>query len=111
EEEAGETEATVAVERAEVVGAKLGAADERVGYLSARLEQAGFIAAVDRAEAARLEATARDLAAQARALAGAAEQLADVQARLDALDAAIAAAEKRLVELTEQAEAELRPAA
>jgi len=111
QEEAADAEATVAVERTEVIGAKLGAADERVGYLSARLEQAGFIAAVDRAEAARLEATARDLAAQARALAGAAEQLADVQARLDALDAAIADAEKRLVELTEQREAELRQAA
>jgi exonuclease SbcC len=108
QEEAADAEAAVAVERTEVIGAKLGAADERVGYLSARLEQAGFIAAVDRAEAARLEAAARDLAAQARKLAGAAEQLADVQARLDALDAAIAAAEKRLVELTEQREAELR---
>jgi len=101
----------VAVERAEVIGAKLGAADERVGYLSARLEQAGFIGAVDRAEAARLDATARDLAARARRLAAAAEQLADAQARLDALDAAIADAEKRLVELTEQREAELRQAA
>jgi len=111
QEEAADAEATVAVERAEVIGAKLGAADERVGYLSARLEQAGFIGAVDRAEAARLQVTARDLAAQARELAGAAEQLADVQARLDALDAAIAAAEKRLVELTEQREAELRQAA
>jgi DNA repair protein SbcC/Rad50 len=111
QEEAADAEAAVAVERAEVVGAKLGAADERVGYLSARLEQAGFIAAVDRAEAARLAATARDLAAQARKLAGAAEQLADVQARLDALDTAIADAEKRLVELTEQREAELRQAA
>jgi len=111
QEEAADAEAAVAVERAEVIGAKLGAADERVGYLSARLEQAGFIGAVDRAEAARLHATARDLAAQARKLAGAAEQLADAQANLDALDVAIADAEKRLVELTEQREAELRQAA
>ena len=111
QEEAADAEAAVAVERTEVIGAKLGAADERVGHLSARLEQAGFIAAVDRAEAARLGMTARDLAAQARKLAAAAEQLADVQARLDALDAAIADAEKRLVELTEQREAELRQAA
>jgi exonuclease SbcC len=111
QEEAADAEAAVAVERTEVIGAKLGAADERVGYLSARLEQAGFIGAVDRAEAARLDATARDLAAQARKLAAAAEQLADAQARLDALDAAIADAEKRLVELTEQREAELRQAA
>jgi exonuclease SbcC len=111
QEEAADAEAAVAVERTEVIGAKLGAADERVGHLSARLEQAGFIGAVDRAEAARLDATARDLAAQARKLAAAAEQLADAQARLDALDAAIADAEKRLVELTEQREAELRQAA
>ncbi len=111
QEEAADAEAAVAVERTEVIGAKLGAADERVGHLSARLEQAGFIAPMDRAEAARLVVTARDLAAQARTLAGAAEQLADVQTRLDALDAAIADAEKRLVELTEQREAELRQAA
>ena len=111
QEEAADAEAAIAVERTEVIGAKLGAADERVGHLSARLEQAGFIAAVDRAEAARLGMTARDLAAQARKLGAAAEQLADVQARLDALDAAIADAEKRLVELTEQREAELRQAA
>jgi DNA repair protein SbcC/Rad50 len=111
QEEAADAEAAVAVERTEVIGAKLGAADERVGYLSARLEQAGFVAAVGRAEAARLGMTARDLAAQARKLAAAAEQLADVQDRLDALDAAITDAEKRLVELTEQREAELRQAA
>ncbi len=111
QEEAADAEAAIAVERTEVIGAKLGAADERVGHLSARLEQAGFIAAVDRAEAARLGMRARDLAAQARKLGAAAEQLADVQARLDALDAAIADAEKRLVELTEQREAELRQAA
>jgi exonuclease SbcC len=111
QEEAADAEAAVAVERTEVIGAKLGAADERVGHLSARLEQAGFIAPMDRAEAARLVVSARDLAAQARKLAGAAEQLADVQTRLDALDAAIADAEKRLVELTEQREAELRQAA
>jgi DNA repair protein SbcC/Rad50 len=110
QEETADTEAAIAVERTEVIGAKLGAADERVGHLSARLEQAGFTAAVDRAEAARLGMKARDLAAQARKLAAAAEQLADVQARLDALDAAITDAEKRLVELTEQREAELRQA-
>jgi DNA repair protein SbcC/Rad50 len=110
QEEAADAEAAVAMERAEVIGAKLGAADERVGHLSARLEQAGFIAIMDRAEAARLDVTARDLAAQARKLARTAEQLADVQARLDALDAAIADAEKRLVELTEQREGELRQA-
>ena len=66
QEEAADAEAVVAAEKAEVIGAKLGAADERVSHLSARLEQAGFIGAVDRAEAARLDATARDLAARAR---------------------------------------------
>jgi exonuclease SbcC len=110
QEEAADTEAAVAAERAEVTGAKLGAADERVADLAHRLELAGFTAAVDQAEAARLDTTARDLAARARKLAAAAERLADVQARLDALEVAIADTEKRLVELTGHREAELRQA-
>ena len=111
QEEAADAEAAIAAEKAEVIGAKLGAADERVGHLSARLEQAGFAAAGDRAEAARLDQAARDLAARAAKLAGAGGQLADVQARLDAVEVAIADTEKRLVELTGRREAELRQAA
>ncbi len=111
QEEAADAEAKAAQDSAEVIGAKLGAADERVAHLSARLEQAGFAAAVDRAEASRLDATARDLAARARKLTRAAGQLADVQARLDALETAIADTGKRLVELTGHREAELRQAA
>jgi DNA repair protein SbcC/Rad50 len=111
QQEAADAEATAAMDQAELTGAKLGAADERVSQLSARLEQAGFTAAVDQAEAARLEAAARELADQVRKLAAAAEQLADVQARLDALDAAIADTDRRFVELTEHREAELRQAA
>jgi DNA repair protein SbcC/Rad50 len=111
QEDAADAEAAVAAERAETTGAKLGAADERVAALSARLEQAGFTSAVDRAEARRLDLTARDLAAQAAELASAAERLAGVQAALEALDRAIAETGKRLAELTEQRESGLRQAA
>jgi exonuclease SbcC len=111
QEEAADAEAVVAAEKAEVIGAKLGAADERVTQLSARLEQAGFATPADRAQVRRLDTTACDLAAQARKLASSTKRLADVQARLDAVDAAIADAEKRVVELTEHREAELRQAA
>jgi len=107
-----DAEAAAATEQAELVGARLGAADERVNDLSARLIQAGFTAAANlpQAEAAGLEATARDLAAQVRKLAAVSARFAGVQASLDALDKSIAHAEKRLVELTEQREAELRQA-
>jgi DNA repair protein SbcC/Rad50 len=115
QEEAADAMAAAAAERAETIGARLGAADERVADLSARLGEAGFAVAVDflslQVEAARLEATARDLAAQVRKLAAAAARLAGLQAGLDALDKSIADAEKHLVELTEQREAELRQAA
>jgi exonuclease SbcC len=108
QEEAADAEAALAAEKAELIGARLGAADERVSQLSARLEQAGFTAAVDQAGANRLEAAARDLAAQVTTLASAAGQSADVQVRLDALDTTLAETEKRLVELTGQRAAELR---
>jgi DNA repair protein SbcC/Rad50 len=113
QEEAADAEAAAATEQAELIGAKLGAADERVNDLSARLREAGFAAAASlpQAEVAGLEATARDLAARARTLAAVAARLADVQTELDALDRSIADTEKRLVELTEQREAGLRQAA
>jgi DNA repair protein SbcC/Rad50 len=113
QEEAADAEAVAATEQAELIGAKLGAADERVNDLSARLREAGFTAAASlpQAELAGLEATARDLAARARTLAAVAARLADVQAELDALDRSIADTEKRLVELTEQREAGLHRAA
>jgi DNA repair protein SbcC/Rad50 len=110
QEEAADAEATIAAEKAELTGAKLGAADERVAQLSARLEQAGFLAAVDAAEANRLDTAACDLAAQVRTLASAAGQSADVQVRLDALDTDLAEAGKRVVELTGQRDTELRQA-
>jgi DNA repair protein SbcC/Rad50 len=114
QEEAADAMAAEAAEKAETIGARLGAADERVADLSARLSEAGFAVAADlfslQAEMTRLETTARDLAAQVRKLAAAAARLAGLQASLDALDRSIADAEKRLVELTEQREAELRQA-
>ena len=111
QEDAADTEALVASEKSEMIGARLGAADERVTALSARLEQAGFTAAVDQAEANRLDQAARDLAAQAGTLASVAGKLADLQAALEALDQAIADTGKHLAELTEQREAGLRQAA
>jgi exonuclease SbcC len=111
QEDAADAEAIVASEKAEMTGARLGAADERVAALSARLEQAGFTAAVDQAEANRLDRAARDLAAQAGTLASVAGKLADLQAALEALDQAIADTGRHLAELTEQREAGLRLAA
>ena len=111
QEDAADTEALVASEKSEMIGARLGAADERVTALSARLEQAGFTAAVDQAEANRLDRAARDLAAQAGSLASVAGKLADLQVALEALDQAIADTGKHLAELTEQREAGLRQAA
>jgi len=112
QEEAADAEAVAATERAESTGTRLGAADERVNDLSARLREAGFADAADlpQAEARQLDASARDLAARAGRLAAAAASLADVQAALDALDRSIADTEKRLVELTEQRDFELRQA-
>jgi exonuclease SbcC len=112
QEEAADAEAATAADRAETIGARLGAADERVADLSARLEGAGFTVAVDpqsqKAEAGRLAAAARDLLAEAERLA--AIRLPDLQAALDALDRDIAGAQLRLVELTDQHAAELRRA-
>jgi DNA repair protein SbcC/Rad50 len=114
QEEAADAMAAAAAEKAETIGARLGAADERVADLSARLSEAGFAVPADllslQVEMTRLETTARDLAAHARRLTTAAARLTDVQASLDALGKSIADAEKRLVELTEQREAELRQA-
>src|SRR5215470_9515859 len=82
QEDAADAEAAITAERAEVIGAKLGAADERVTALSARLE-----------------------------LAGAAARHDELQAALDALDQAIAETGKRLAERCEQRESGLRQAA
>jgi exonuclease SbcC len=104
-----------ATARAETIGARLGAADERVATLSGRLADAGYAAAADpallQAELTRLETTSGDLQAQAAGLAAAAARLSDLQGKLDALDQDIAADSKRLVELTEQRESQRRQAA
>jgi len=111
QEDAADAEAIVASEKAEMTGARLGAADGRVAALSAQLEHAGFTAAVDQAEANRLDRAARDLAAQAGTLASVAGKLPGLQAALEDLDQAIADTGKHLAELTEQREAGLRLAA
>src|SRR5271165_5083532 len=94
QEEEAAAEAARAAEKAETIGAKLGAADVRVTDLSARLESA-----------------ARTLSAQAARLADAAARHGDLQGTLEALDQAAAAAEKRLAERCEQRESALRQAA
>jgi DNA repair protein SbcC/Rad50 len=115
QEEAADAQAALATERAEMIGAKLAAADVLVADLTVRLEDAGFTVAADpsslRADAAGLGTAAHRLAAEVTELAGAAARLGDLQAALDALDEEISAADKGLVELTEQREAELRQAA
>jgi exonuclease SbcC len=113
QEEAADAEAAAATERAESTGTRLGAADERVNVLSARLREAGFAEAADlpEAEVRQLESTARDLARQAGKLAAAAAGHAELQAALEALDQAIADTGKQLAELTEQRESGLRQAA
>ena len=112
QEEAADAEAAAAGERAETIGARLGAADVRVADLSARLEGAGFAVAADlptlSAEAGRLAAASDQLQAEAERLTAA--RLPDLQAALDDLDREIAAADKRLVELTDHCRAELRQA-
>jgi DNA repair protein SbcC/Rad50 len=112
QEEAAVAEAATAAERAETIGARLGAADVRVADLSARLEGAGFAVAADprsqEAEARRLTATSQQLQAEAERLA--AVRLPDLQEALDDLDRSIVAEEKRLIELTDRHRAELRQA-
>jgi exonuclease SbcC len=113
QEEAADAEATQASERAEMVGAKLAAADVLVNNLSGRLAEARFAVAtdLDQAEVRRLEVATRTLAAEAAELTAAAARHGDLQGALEALDMAVAAAEKRLAELTEQRESALRQAA
>jgi exonuclease SbcC len=113
QEEAADAEAAAATERAESTGTRLGAADERVNVLSARLREAGFAEAADlpEAEVRQLESTARELAGQAGKLAAAAAGHTELQAALEALDQAIADTGKQLAELTGQRESGLRQAA
>ena len=115
QEEAAVASAAAASERAEMIGARLGAADVRVTDLSARLEEARFTVAADLAslqgEVRRLEGAARALAAEVADLTAAAARHVDLQGTLEALDQAVAAAEKRFTELTEQRESALRQAA
>jgi DNA repair protein SbcC/Rad50 len=115
QEEDASAEATRAAEKAEMVGARLGAADVRVTDLSARLAEAGFTMAGDlaslRADATRLEQAARTRAAEAAELAAAAARQSELQGTLEALDQAASAAEKRLAERCEQRESALRQAA
>jgi DNA repair protein SbcC/Rad50 len=112
QEEAADAEAAAASDRAETVGARLGAADERVADLTARLDSAGFTIPVDpqlrQAEVERLASAARDLLAEAERLA--AIRLPDLQTALDTLDRDITDAQLRLVELTDRHSAELRRA-
>ena len=115
QEEAADAEAVQASDRAEMVGAKLAAADVLVNNLSGRLADAGFAVATDLAtlpaEARRLEVAARTLAAEAAELTAAAARHGDLQGALEALDQAVAAAEKSLAERCEQRESALRQAA
>jgi DNA repair protein SbcC/Rad50 len=113
QEEAADAEAATAGKQAEMIGARLGAADVRVADLSARLGGAGFAIAADlptlAAEATRLAAAGQQLHAEAERLA--ATRAPGLQEALEELDRDIAAAERRLLELTDQHRTELRRAA
>ncbi len=115
QEETADAEVTAAADRAEMIGARLAAADILVADLTARLEGAGFTAPGDlvtlEAEAGRLAARADALAAKSAQLTAAAARLSKVEAALDVLDQDIAGAGRLLAELTEQRDAELRQAA
>jgi DNA repair protein SbcC/Rad50 len=114
QEEAADADAAAAADQAEMTGAKLAAADILVADLTARLQEAGFTIPADlaglQATATGLAATARDLKAESARLTETATRLGDLQDALDTLDEDIAAADKRLAELTEQRESELRQA-
>jgi exonuclease SbcC len=114
QEEAADADAAVAADQAEMVGAKLAAADILVKDLTGRLQDAGVDIPADLAglqvTAADLATTARNLKAESARLAKTAARLGDLQATLDTLDEDIAAADRRLAELTEQRESELRQA-
>jgi exonuclease SbcC len=112
-----ETEATFAADQAsdavDKAGQKVAAAEALIGELSQRLADARFAGPrdtepedADSRDGAQsqgsLDAEATRLEAEAARLAAAADGLADRQGRLDELDAAISAADRSAVELTEQ---------
>ena len=115
QEDAADAEAAAAADRAEMIGAKLAAADILVADLTARLKGGGFSAPADlatlEAEAARLTVRAGELAGQATQLTAEAARLSDVQSGLEALDQDIAGTGKLLAELTEQRDGALRQGA
>jgi DNA repair protein SbcC/Rad50 len=114
QEEAADADAAIAADQAEMTGAKLAAADIQVADLTTRLQDAGFAVPADlaglQATATGLAAAAGDLKAESARLTRTATRLGDIQTVLDTLDEDIAAADKRLAELTEQRESELRQA-
>jgi DNA repair protein SbcC/Rad50 len=115
QEEAADADAAIAADQAEMTGARLAAADIQVADLTTRLHDAGFAVPADlaglQATATGLAAAARDLKAESAGLTRTATRLGDLQTVLDTLDEDIAAADKRLAELTEQRESEFRQAA
>jgi exonuclease SbcC len=108
QEEEADRNAAQASDQAEGIAAKMAAADILVSTLSARLQDAGFTASED---LAALTVKADELAAEASRLAAAAVRLGQLQTGLDAFDQAIADADRRMAELTEQREAAAREAA
>jgi DNA repair protein SbcC/Rad50 len=115
QEEAADAAAAAAADQAEMIGAKLAAADILVADLTVRLEEAGFAAPRDlptlEVDAARLAVRAKAAAAGMAKAAKTAARLSEIQAELDALDQDIAGTAAEIAELTEQRDAELRRAA
>jgi exonuclease SbcC len=113
-EEAANARADAAAAEADEIGRKIAAADARIGELAQRLGAAGFpgtlaadslavlTAAALTAAARQAEADAGRLEAEAASLAAAAATFAGLQREVERLDAAIAADNASLAELTEK---------
>ncbi|MBV9448463.1 MAG: SMC family ATPase [Streptosporangiaceae bacterium] len=115
QEEAATARAEAAARAAEAIGEKVTEAQTRVSDLAARLAEAGFAVAggpgqsgTDGTSTDRdLEARAHELYKEASQLTATAEKLDDLQAAFESLGQAIADAETRLAEVTQQRTAEL----
>jgi DNA repair protein SbcC/Rad50 len=114
QEDAANAAADKAAGAADKAGQQVAAADAVIADLTQRLAGAGFVAGEDNAAlaagAGEAEASARRLETEAARLGSAAAAFQDLQAKVEALDAAIADAEKNQVELAEQRSAALAEA-
>jgi DNA repair protein SbcC/Rad50 len=114
QEDAANAAADKASAEADKAGQEVAAADARIGEAAQRLAEAGFAVPYDNealtAAARKAEADAEQLQTTAARLTTRAAALAQLQRDMETLDDAIAVAERRQVELTEQRTAALAEA-